>query len=383
MLAKGMQPVKVTLVRSRAIDPAVNKLAETLSENEYDVKLLLWDRQNTLKAKNVHGYTICKFTLKAPYDKFTVLFYLPIWWIYEFVFLLKDKANIIHACDLDTLVPAILAKLIKRVKLCYTIYDFYANNLPDGHFQLIRKLIRSVTARVERLGIGFTDGLFLADEFRYEDVRGARIKRIAYIHNSPPDHFEAKRGHESRERIEIAIFYAGVINKWRGLESMIKAVEGLDNVELTIAGLSSDTTLFKNQAADAKSKVQYIGWIPYEEVIRRTLEADILFAFYDPRFSSTKWADSSKLFAAMMCAKPIIVNEGTIVSKIVADEKCGLIIPYGDVSAISGAILKLKNNPELRRKLGEYGRKAYENRYSWDIMRNRLINVYCEVTESV
>jgi hypothetical protein len=66
--------MKVTLVRGRAIDPAVNKVAKTLSENIYDVKLLICDRQNTLSAKDGEGYTTCKFGFKAPYDKLTVIF---------------------------------------------------------------------------------------------------------------------------------------------------------------------------------------------------------------------------------------------------------------------------------------------------------------------
>ena len=85
----------------------------------------------------------------------------------------------------------------------------------------------------------------------------------------------------------------------------------------------------------------------------------------------------------MMCAKPIIVNDGITASKIVAEEKCGLIIPYGDTNAIKEAILILKKDPGLCRTLGENGRKAYEARYSWEIMKGRLINAYNELAKSV
>jgi glycosyltransferase involved in cell wall biosynthesis len=370
--------MKVTLVRARAIVPSVNKVAKALSENGYDVQLLVWDRQNTLSAKDGDGYTVCRFNLKAPYDKLTVFFYLPIWWIYEFFFLLKDKCDVIHACDLDTLIPAIAIKLLKRVRLCYTIYDFYANNLPDGRFQLARKLIRSLVARIEKLGIGFTEILFLVDESRYEDVRGARVSKLVYIYNSPPDYFEEKREHECREITEIAIFHAGVISRSRGLESMIKAIEDLDNITLTIAGIGPDKDLLEAQIAHARNKIQFIEWVPYDEVIKRTLEADILFAFYDPKFapSKSKWASSNKLFEAMMCGKPIIMSDGSSMADIVRKENCGLVVPYGEVEAIKEAILKLKNDWQLRQTLGQNGRRAYENRYNWQIMKQRLLDSY-------
>jgi glycosyltransferase involved in cell wall biosynthesis len=373
--------MKVTLVRARAIDPAVNKVAKTLSEHGYDVKLLVWDRQNTLTVKGDEEYTICKFGFKAPYDKLTVVFYFPIWWIYEFFFLLKDKCNVIHACDLDTLIPAIPAKLIKRVPLCYTIYDFYANNLPNGHFQVVRRLIRSLVARVEKFGIGFTEILFLVDEARYEEVRGARINKLAYIYNSPPDYFDANQAKEpGKAAAEMSVFYAGVINRSRGLQFVASSVQDIDGVRLILAGAVHDEVFLKNSVLTSR-KIQYLGWLPsYEDVIKRTSEADILFRLSDPRIPKTKYESPNKLFEAMMCGKPIIVSDGSSMADIVRKENCGLVVPYGDVDAIKEAILKLKNNPKLCQKLGQNGRRAYENRYSWQIMEKRLLDSYRQLS---
>lgn len=365
--------MKVTLVRSRAIDPSVNKVAKALSQNGYDVKLLLWDRQNTLKSKNGDKYTICNFNLKAPYDKFSVLFYLPIWWIYEFFFLLKDDSTVIHLCDLDTLIPAIFVKLIRRVKICYTIYDFYADNLQNP--LIVRKFI----AFVERFGIRFTDVLFLVDECRYEQVKGAKINKIVYIYNSPPDYFDAKQRQKSGAVADITVFYAGLIHKSRGLEYMINAIQDLDNVKLIIAGTGSDKGLLEKLSIDAKKEIQYIGQIPYEKVIEKTMEADILFAFYDTIIPNNRYASPNKLFEAMMCGKPIIVSDGSSMANTVRRVNCGLVVPYGDVQAIREAIVNLKIDPRLRKELGENGRKAYEDRYSWAIMEGRLINAYNEL----
>jgi glycosyltransferase involved in cell wall biosynthesis len=376
--------MNVTLTRGRAIDPAVNKVAKSLSTHGYDVKLLVWDRRNTLSAKDGAGYRTCKFGFKAPYDKLIVVFYLPIWWIYEFFFLLKDKCNVIHACDLDTLIPAIPAKLIKRVPLCYTIYDFYANNLPDGRFQVIRRLIRSLVARVEKFGIGFTEILFLVDEARYEEVRGARINKLAYIYNSPPDYFDANQIKKLKKAAsEITVFYAGVINRARGLQFMARAVQDIDGVRLILAGAVHDEAFLKNSVLTSR-KIQYLGWLPsYEDVIKKTSEADILFRLSDPKIPKTKYESPNKLFEAMMCGKPIIVSDGSSMADIVRKESCGLVVPYGDVDAIKEAILKLKNTPKLCQRLGQNGRRAYEKRYSWRIMEQRLLDSYRQLSDKI
>jgi len=373
--------MKVTLVRGRAIDAAVNKVARSLSEHGYDVRLLVWDRQNTLKGATDDGYTICRFNLRAPYDRPTVFFYLPIWWTYELFFLLKDNCDVIHACDLDTLAPAVVARLLKRAPLCYTIYDFYANNLPDGRFQFVRRLIRNLVARVEKFGIGFAEILFLVDESRYEEVRGARINKLAYIYNSPPDYFDANQAKKpGNAAAEMTVFYGGVINRLRGLQFMANAVQDLDGVRLILAGALHDEAFLQSSVLTS-GRIQYLGWLPsYEDVIKQTLEADVLFRLSDPKIPKTRYESPNKLFEAMMCGKPIIVSDGSSMANIVRKENCGLVVPYGDVAAIKEAILKLKNEPGLRQRLGLNGRNAYENRYSWRIMEQRLLDSYQQLS---
>lgn len=374
---KDALPVRVAIVRSRAIYLPIHTLARTLADGGYAVDLLVWSREGKVKENdNGNCYNTHRFNLKAPYYKPSLLFYLPVWWFYEFLFLLRSGANIIHACDLDTLIPAILVKVIKRTKLCYFIYDFYADILPQQVPGLGKKLV----SFTEKFFIRFADVLFLVDRARYEQVRGAKIKRIEYIYNSPEDYFNPRV--ELGSTSEINIFYAGYLDESRGLEEVINAVSELADVRLTFAGTGPARDIIERNLAKLPN-LQFVEQIPYEEVIRRELAADILFAFYDPKIPSNKYASPNKLFEAMMCAKPIIINEGVTACEIVTEEKCGLIVPYGDVTAIKEAILSLKNDPELRRVLGENGRKAYENRYSWDIMRGRLINIYDEVIKSV
>ena len=368
--------MKVTLVRSRAIDPAINKIAKSLSENGYDVKLLVWDRMGNTQTEKVDGYRVYKFGLKAPHDKTSVVFFLPIWWLYEFFFLLKQKSTVVHVCDLDTLIPAIFAKLIKNTKLCYTIYDFYADNLPNNFPPLIRKFI----AFIERFGIRFTDVLFLVDNCRYEQVKGSRIKHVEYIYNSPQDYFTVQQKNQPDTGDELKIFYAGIIHKSRGLEYIIEAIRDINGLKLTIAGAGPDKDFLENLPNDIKTYVKYIGPITYEKVTERTIESDLLFAFYDPSIPNNKYASPNKLFEAMMCGKPIIMNSGIAASEIVLEEKCGLIVPYGDINAIREAITKIKNYPDLRIKLGENGRKAYEEKYSWKIMERRLIDTYKKIS---
>ncbi len=80
-----------------------------------------------------------------------------------------------------------------------------------------------------------------------------------------------------------------------------------------------------------------------------------------------------------MCAKPIIVSDESRMADIVREENCGLVVPYGDEDALREAVVTLRDDPALRTALGTHGRRAYEKRYSWNLMTERLLTVYREL----
>jgi glycosyltransferase involved in cell wall biosynthesis len=368
--------MKIVLVRSRAIDQAVNKLAEALGRGGHSVTLLVWDRSGDTDFESRDNCSVRKFSLGAPHDTPLVLLYLPLWWLYEFVFLLRSDCEVIHACDLDTLIMAIPVKLIRKVKLNYSIFDFYANNLPSGSFSILRRWIRGSIESMEKWGIGFTNVLFLADESRLQEIEGAKARQVVFIYNSPPDRMaKADRARSSRSDF-VRVFYAGILVKSRGIDHMIAAVGPLEGVELVIGGTGPESDKIRNVAQQSKN-IQYLGWIPsYEEVIKHTMNADILFRFSSPDLPKTKYESPNKLFEAMMCGKPVIVTDGSSMSEIVRRENCGIVVKYGDLREIREAVEMLKSDHTLRETLGRNGRIAYERKYGWGIMEKRLIMAY-------
>jgi glycosyltransferase involved in cell wall biosynthesis len=371
-----MTTPRVLLIRSRYTDPAIRKVAQALHQAGYDVELLIWDRSGKMLTSSLKSdYVIKYFSFSAPEDKISAIFYFPIWWIYELFYLLKVNPDVIHACDLDSLYPAIISKILRKQFFVYMIYDFYANNLPNGSLQLIRNMVRYIVASIEKYGISFSDLLILVDDSRFEEVKGANIKKLIYLYNTPEDFVNLKTLSTAKStKTETIIFYAGYISRIRGISDIIAAVEDIEDVKLILAGSIVDEKILENTV---NKKIQYIGWIPtYEELIAKTEEADILFRFSDPKHPKTKFESPNKLFESMMCGKPIIVTDQSSMANIVRKENCGLVVSYGDINAIKHAILSLKNDPDLCKRLGYNGRRAYEQKYNWNIMKKRLIEAY-------
>jgi len=63
----------------------------------------------------------------------------------------------------------------------------------------------------------------------------------------------------------------------------------------------------------------------------------------------------------------------------VQHELNGLVVPPGDVEALSGAILRLYREPELRARLGAAGPTWISKRFSPDVYLSRHCTVFSEL----
>jgi len=372
-----MDNPRVLILRGRETDPGVNKYCKALSKEKYQVTLLLWNRRGSVVNPDLKGYSLKQFFFRAPLDTFGAVFFYPFWWIYVTYFLLKEKPDVVHACDFDTLLPVLCIKRFIKFRFVYTIFDFYADNIQEGHFLTPVKFLKKGIRSLEISGINRADLLILVDESRLEEIQGAMVKNLIYIYNTPEDRKSSVKEEIHESKGIFSIFYAGYLLNDRGITDIIMAIADVSEVELVLAGPIIDKNIIDDIAAHPAS-VTYIGWIPsYEEILNRSLSADMLFRFSDPALpTKNKYASPNKLFEAMMCGKPILVSDNSSMASIVRHNNCGLVVPYGDRGAIKEAIVKLITDPGLRAELGKNGRKAYEEKYSWTIMENRLINAY-------
>ncbi|UTB33115.1 MAG: glycosyltransferase [Methanobacterium sp. ERen5] len=178
----------------------------------------------------------------------------------------------------------------------------------------------------------------------------------------------------------MIIFYAGLLDKSRGLKYIVDVVKELEFTKLIIAGNGNYKHVIENES-ELNKNINYLGWLNHNDVIEMSHHIDILFAFYDPTIPNNKYASPNKLFESMMCGKPIIINSETSASKIVQNENCGITVEYGNVEDIKNALIQLQESQDLREKQGNNGRKAYETKYSWKIMEKRLLNAYKDLNE--
>ena len=79
---------------------------------------------------------------------------------------------------------------------------------------------------------------------------------------------------------------------------------------------------------------------------------------------------------AMAARRPVVTTPAGDAGVVVEDGVSGYVVPFDNVEAMAGRMAHLAESPELRRGLGEAGRRRVEEAHSYDGMAGRLISAY-------
>lgn len=370
---------RVLICRSNPVDPdpRVEKIADTLSSHEYRVSVLGWDRTGELPTNTVlagRRIRLYRIPIRSRFGHgLANLPHLLRWQIGLLGWLTAhhDDYDVIHACDFDTILPALITKKLWGKVVVYDIFDFYAD-----HLRATPAFIKSLIRVVDLKAINQADALILADDSRWEQIRGAHPKRSAVIYNTPDESalgLQSIPGSKSTSSLKLA--YVGLLQIERGLIEMLDVLQRHQEWSLDIAGFGGDEVVLRDKAQKMPN-VRWHGRISYERALQLSNVADVLFAIYDPSIPNHRYSSPNKVFEAMMLGKPIIVAKDTNMDRIINASDCGVVIPYGDRDMLEKALLKLQDDVELRQRLGENARKAYKTTYSWKKMAQRLLKLY-------
>lgn len=378
----------VAFLRSNAVapDPRVEKEAVALHEAGWNVLIMAWDRSCSLPHEERDYASVFRIRIHAPFGAGIRNVPRKLRWnlaLLRWLIANRKKYSHIHACDYDTIMPALAAKLLFGKKVVYDVFDHILLSPTtvsgQGIIGMLQRTSVSVLAGVmkfiEYWAIRRADAVILVDECRKPLIEGSKPRRLTYIYNTPPAQVagtQAEKEHSPR----LCIAYVGVLYRERGLIEMLDVVNQHPEFSLSLAGFGGDQGVIASKAASIPN-VRFLGTVSYERALAISTEADVLFATYDPGLPFHKYSSANKLFEAMMLGKPIIVARGTGMDEVVTRYDIGRVVEYGDIESLEDALVQIASmTVDERRALSERARKLYETSYSWDLMRSRLLELY-------
>ncbi len=364
---------RVVFLRSKSpagIEPRIRKEAASLARAGYDVHVILWDRTRSFPAEEtLDGIQIHRYQRLAPEGRLGLMWRLPLWWLHAARKAASLHPDVIHAIDFDTAWPARVAARLTGAPIVYDIFDFYSEMILLD----LPRFLRRFLARAERRMVQRAELVVLPDLRRQEQFGTAKPRNLVEILNVPEDH----RIHAEPAK-DFTLFYGGMIAKDRGLQDLVVACEST-GAKFIVAGHGPDEAELLPPLESSPSCL-YLGTVPYEEVLRQTAACHAVAALYDPAVPNNRLAAPNKVYEAMMLSKPVLVSGGVAIADLVESLGCGKVVPYGDRGAITRALEQLMLSPADCDAMGARGRAAFESRYNWRLMEDRLLSAYASLT---
>lgn len=373
--------LKVVLLRSNPVspDPPVEKMADALLSQGYEVTILGWNRSSSISDKEKimleHGKAnIIRFGIPAVFDgglkknlfplaKFQIKLYQ---WLKKY----NEKYDIIHSFDFDT--GYVANKISRRYgkKLVYHILDFYvdSHHVPSNYLRLKVK-------QSENTIINCSEATIICSEKRREQIADSCPKKLVIIHNTPK--FCGNIGcnvikHSSNERYKIV--YVGILAESRFLREIIDFVENDERFELHVGGFG----IMEDEIASAAQKcnrIIFYGKLPYNKTLSLENSCNIMTAIYDPKVPNHRYAAPNKFYEALMLGKPIVMAKNTGFDEIIEENNIGCLIEYSK-SGLKNGIYSLIDQKDDWSAMGERMKKLYLEEYSWTEMERRIVDLY-------
>jgi glycosyltransferase involved in cell wall biosynthesis len=111
---------------------------------------------------------------------------------------------------------------------------------------------------------------------------------------------------------------------------------------------------------------------------RRTDLVDVLAAI-DVSVQASLSENYGGTIESLLMQRPTVATDAGGMPEVVIDEQTGLLVPVRDPEALAEAILRLVENPELARRLGENGRARMIERHTIQHTIDAVIEAYREV----
>ena len=157
----------------------------------------------------------------------------------------------------------------------------------------------------------------------------------------------------------------------KGVQHLIAAHARLDNaVELHVIGDGPYRETLEELARRTGRPVVFHGWIEnLSERFNELMGEASVFAF-----PSAAENFPVCLLEAMAFELPIVTSRGTGCEAVVGD--AGLLVPPGDVDALTEALGRLVRSPALRTELGRAARRRLEDNFTWPAVARRYAELY-------
>lgn len=346
-------------------DQRIEKVCQTLHENGYEVELIgnNWGGAENMERPYLFSrIPLVSKTLKTAYFEFNWKLY---WELYGKV---KENKNVIlHANDLDALLPNYLISKKYKIPLVFDSHEIFSE-MPAVQGKMSQKLWRYLQNKiVPKLEFMMTASGSYAKWFQNK----YGLQQVV-VQNAPRkiDYPIEIPGNQPK-----ILLYQGAINPFRGIDKAILAMHHLENVIFKIAGDGPRKKKYEDLVIkeNLQHKVEFLGKLLPEDLRKITVTADLGMSIEENGGESYFYSLPNKVLDCIQARVPLIMANLPEMTNIKNQFDVGEIIENHQPETIAAAIKKVLDK----------GRKNYQpelekaaNNLCWENEEVKLLEVF-------
>lgn len=380
-------------------DSRVEKEMISLSEDGHEVFLacVTHDKTRPIVEKK-ENYTIYrKYIGKKAFDRWRVTplvfpYYLYWWRSFAKEIYLKTKFDAIHIHDLPLSKVGYYFKKQYKTMLVCDQHEFYSDWIKDtAHMNnLPGKIILTLGnwQSYERKYLSLADLVVtVAEPLRQNYIRKYNLpqSKIITIPNTPTKRIFNKsnisKTISKKYENDYVIFYAGVLDVLRGINTAIEALpvlrKQIPNVKILLGGrLAKGYDPLKVATnLGVSDLVSFIGWIDEKDLPSYISASNICFFTPPAERDEINKTIATKIYQYAIMGKSIITSDAKMMKEFVETNQLGTSIGSGNSKAFANAVIHIYNNQIINFK----SKKPDE--WYWEETVKPLISNYKETSK--
>jgi len=156
-------------------------------------------------------------------------------------------------------------------------------------------------------------------------------------------------------REPFTCLFVGKLIPLHGLETILAAARAAPEVPLRLVGSGQ----LEKALADRPPNVEWVRWVDYERLPDELHAAGCALGIFG-KSAKAQRVIPNKAFQALACGTPLVTADTPAARELLVHEASALLVPPGDPGALAAALRRLAADADLRRRLSEGGRAAYE-----------------------
>ncbi|HPU85843.1 MAG TPA: glycosyltransferase family 4 protein [Candidatus Latescibacteria bacterium] len=300
-------------------------------------------------------------------------------WRRAFGALMKRRARIIHAHDLDTLFPAWLAASLTRALLVHDAHELWVE-LPS---LVGRPVVRAAWQGFAKTLIPRCDAVITVCEGIAEELR-SRYGASAVVLRNLPKKIGPVEPAPIREMTgcplsRVLVLYQGGFLPGLGIERAIDAMTFLPDAHLVLigAGPLRETMERRAAASPARERISFLDAVPFRDLPPYTAACDVGLFLGESAGLNLQLALPNKLFEYIAAGVPVVATGWPEIRRVVREYDVGVLVEPGcDLEAVANAIRTAASH---RERLSANCVKAARE-LTWERESGRLLEVYARLS---